>query len=297
MGSEGMDIAFTQVVNSRLADVGVNSGVSARAESSVTGACAFGGINGFPTGRGDYTAVASDTLNWIHGKHSVKFGGEYRRINNNNLAYSPGRVTFPNRAAFIDDKATAFTANPSNQASRIYANALGFFVTDSYRLKPNFMLSIGLRYDWNSTPTEGGNRFVVFDPLTSSLRQTNQPYNQSASNFEPRLGFSWDVFGRGKTVIRSAYALQTDQPKTSLVSGLASNPPFAFPVSFSPTAAIQSVSFSNAFALSGGSVAPASIAQNYKNAYVQSYNFNIQQKVASNLSVMIVYFGNKGTDL
>ncbi len=297
LGYNRIHITFTQLTNLQSADFGINSGVSAMPQISVTGAFAFGGINGFPTGRGDYTAVASDTLNWIHGKHSVKFGGEYRRINNNNFAYSPGRFTFPNIAAFIDDKATAFTANPSNQASRIYANALGFFVTDSYRLKPNFMLSIGLRYDWNSTPTEGGNRFVVFDPLTSSLRQTNQPYNQSARNFEPRLGFSWDVFGRGKTVIRSAYALQTDQPKTSLVSGLASNPPFAFPVSFSPTAAIQSVSFSNAFALSGGSVAPASIAQNYKNAYVQSYNFNIQQQVASNLSVMIGYFGNKGTDL
>src|SRR5260370_7890175 len=285
MGSEGMDIAFTQVVNSRLADVGVNSGVSAMQQISVTGAFAFGGINGFPTGRGDYTAVASDTLNWIHGKHSVKFGGEYRRINNNNFAYSPGRFTCANIAAFIDDKATAFTANPSNQASRIYANGLGFFLTDSERLKPTFMLSIGLRYDWNSTPTEGGNRFVVFDPLTISLRKPNQLYNQSARNFEPRLGFSWDVFGRGKTVIRSAYALQTDQPKTSLVSGLASNPPFAFPVSFSPTAAIQSVSFSNAFALSCGSVAPASIAQNYKNAYFHSYNFTIQMHSSSTLTV------------
>ena len=52
---------------------------------------ALGGINGFPTGRGDYTAVASDTLNWVHGRHSLKFGGEYRRINNN-FGYSPGRL-------------------------------------------------------------------------------------------------------------------------------------------------------------------------------------------------------------
>ncbi|HEX4593314.1 MAG TPA: carboxypeptidase regulatory-like domain-containing protein [Bryobacteraceae bacterium] len=297
LGYNRIHITFTQLTQLKAGDFGINNGTDLMPQIQVTGALAFGGINGFPSGRGDYTAVASDTLNWVHGKHSVKFGGEYRRINNNNFSYGPGLFTFPSITAFINDQATGFSGNPSNGSSRIYENALGFFIQDSYRLRPTFMLEIGMRYDWNSTPSEGGNRFVVFDPVADSLRQTSQPYNQSARNFEPRLGFSWDIFGHGKTVVRAAYALQTDQPKTSLVTALATNPPFAYPVSFAPTTSTPFVTFGNAFPLAGGAVSPNSIVQNYKNAYVQSYNFNIQQLLASNLSFMAGYFGNKGTDM
>jgi len=297
LGYNRIHITFTQLTKLKSSDFAINNGSDFMPQIQVSGALAFGGINGFPSGRGDYTAVASDTLSWVHGRHATKFGGEYRRINNNNFSYGPGLFTFANVTAFINDQATGFTANPSNGSSRIYENALGFFIQDSYKVRPNFMLDIGLRYDWNSTPTDGGNRFVVFDPVADSLHQTSQPYNQSAKNFEPRIGFSWDVFGHGKTVVRSAYALQTDQPKTSLVSGLTLNPPFAFPVSFAPTASTPYVTFSNAFPLAGGSVSPNSIVHNYKNAYVQSYNLNIQQLLAANFSVMAGYFGNKGTDL
>ena len=297
LGYNRIHITFTQLTNLKSSDFGINNGSDLMPQIQVTGAFALGGINGFPSGRGDYTAVASDTLSWVHGRHAVKFGGEYRRINNNNFSYGSGLFRFPSITAFINDQANSFNANPSNGSSRIYENALGFFIQDSYKLRPNFTIDVGMRYDWNSTPTEAGGRFVVFDPVSDSLVNTSEPYNQSALNFEPRIGFAWDVFGKGKTVIRSAYAIQTDQPKTSLVSALATNPPFAFPVSFAPTASTPYVTLSNAFPLAGGSVSPASVAQNYKNAYVQSYNFNIQQLLASNFSVMAGYFGNKGTDL
>ena len=297
LGYNRIHITFTQLTNLQSADFGINNGVPALPQISVTGAFSLGGINGFPSGRGDYTASFSDTMSWVHGRHSVKFGGEFRRVSNNNFTYSPGRFTFASVTAFLNDQANSFSANPSNQANRIFASALGLFISDNIKITPHFLMDIGMRYDWAGTPTEGGNRFVAFDPVTVSLRQTNQPYDQSARNFEPRLGFSWDALGQGKTVVRTAYALQTDQPKTGLVTGLASNPPNAFPVAFSPTAANPFATFTNAFTLAGGSVAPASVARNYKNAYVQSYNFNIQQQLSANVSLMVGYFGNKGTNM
>ena len=72
------------------------------------GTLEFGGNNGEPSFRGDYTAVLSDGLNWVHGKHSIKFGGEFRRNDNNNYSYTPGTFTFPTITAFINDQATAF---------------------------------------------------------------------------------------------------------------------------------------------------------------------------------------------
>ena len=257
----------------------------------------FGGVNGFPQGRGDYSAVASDTLSWTHGKHNFKFGGEYRRIDNNNFSYTPGTFTFASVNAFIADQATSFTANPSNGSSRIYVNSIGGFALDQWKISRTFMLDLGIRYDWYGTPTEAGGRFVVFNTANSTLQNVSQPYQQSARNFQPRVGFAWDPFQNGKTVIRSAYAIMTDQPVTGIVTALATNPPYAFPVSFAPTTAVPFVSLGNAFSLASGSVAPRSISPDYKDAYVQSYNFNVQQQFGNSWGVMLGYFGSKGTHL
>src|SRR5262249_36597463 len=160
---------------------------------TVTGAFAFGGINNFPQGRGDYSAAVSDTLRWVHGKHSLKFGGDYRRLNNNNFTLTPGTFTFPNITAFLTDQANAFTANPSNRSSRLYSNSIGAFVTDTWKITARLLLDLGLRYDWFGTPTEAETRLVAFDPATDSLIHIGQAggpdrvYNQSAKNFQPRV--------------------------------------------------------------------------------------------------------------
>ncbi len=149
---------------------GIKSGVNTFPQINIAGGTLeFGGNNGEPTFRGDYTAVLGDSLNWVRGKHTIKFGREFRRNDNNNYSYTPGTFTFPSITAFINEQANGFTANPSNRASRIFVNALGAFVQDSYKVLPNFLLELGLRYDWNGTPVEAENRFVVFDPLTASL--------------------------------------------------------------------------------------------------------------------------------
>ena len=54
----------------------------------------LGGPAGFPQGRGDTTAVVGDTLSYIRGKHSFKFGGEFRRFYNNNFNGDAGSLSF-----------------------------------------------------------------------------------------------------------------------------------------------------------------------------------------------------------
>lgn len=285
---------------------GIDSGVTAAIglpQITVSGAFAFGGISGFPQGRGDNVGVVSDTLTWIHGSHTFKMGGEFRRQNSDNFSYTPGTFTFPSVTAFLADQATSFTANTSNRSDRTYGNSLGAFVTDSWKASPGLTLSLGLRYDWYGTPTEAQNRFVVFDPASDTLQHVGQSagpgvaYGQSDLNFEPRLGLAWDPFHHGSTVFRAAYAIMTDQPTLGLVTGLAANPPYAFPISFAPSAAIPNVSFANAYNAAAGSVAPTSVAHSYKDAYFSEWNANVQQSLGSNYAVTVGYMGSKGTDL
>jgi outer membrane receptor protein involved in Fe transport len=283
----------------------IDSGVTAAIgipQISVTGAFEFGGISGFPQGRGDDVETFSDTLSWVHGNHVVKFGGEYRRQNTDNFSYTPGTFSFPSITAFLADQANSFSVTDSNRSNRTYGNSIGAFVTDTWKLRPTFTVTLGLRYDWYGTPTEAENRFVVFNPTTDSLNQVGQnggpsrAYQQSALNFEPRVGIVWDPFKNGKTVFRSGYAIMTDQPTLGLVSGLAGNPPNAFPVSYTPPSG-SFVTLENAFGLASGSVSPVSIAHNYHDAYVSEWNFQIQQQLGHSYALTASYVGSKGTDL
>ena len=260
----------------------------------------FGGPSGFPQGRGDYTAVLSDTLSWTRGAHNLKFGGEFRRFNGNSFTQSAGTLAFNTVTDFLNGNIATFTANPSTNPSRVFISALGFFVQDTWKIRPSLTFELGMRYDWNGTPVEAANRFVEFVPSTMQLvragQQIDRVYKQNARNFEPRVGLAYKPLANGKMVIRAAYAIQTDQPVANLVSPLASNPPFSNPVSFSGPGFVN---FGNAYtaAQAAGSLSPTTLNHDFRNSNVQSWNFNVQQDLPGEIGLMIGYFGNKGSNL
>lgn len=302
LGYNRIHITFqpNRLLNS--ATYGINNGVNAPiglAQIDVGGlALDFGGPSGFPQGRGDTTAVLSDTLNYLHGRHSWAIGGEVRRAYNDNFSLDTTIFRFASAAAFVSDSATSFTY-VGTSANRILYPAYGAFVEDSFKWRPNLTFQLGLRYDWNSDPTEASNRFVVFSPATVTLNQIGspgfgQPYQTSNKNFQPRLGFVWDPHSNGKLVIRSGYAILTDQPVTGIVTGLNSNPPFSTPLVSTATG----LSLMNAATLAGPSgLAPATINSNFKDPYVQSWNLNVEQEITPTLGLTIAYVGSKGTHL
>ncbi len=304
LGYNRIRITFSPNTPLNPADFGINGGITTAIglpQMTVRDiGLNFGGPSGFPQGRGDLTWVVSDTLNYVRGRHTFKFGSEFRRFSNNNFGGDTGTFAFNTVTDFINGNAASFTVNPSFTPNRIYTSALGFFAQDSYKFRPFLTLELGLRYDWNGTPVEAQDRFVIFDPVTRSLLRQgsgiDKVYNQNALNFEPRVGFAWDVFHNGKTVLRSAYAVQADQPVTNLVTGLAVNPPFSAPVAFNGPG---TVTFANAFtaAAAAGAFSLTSINHDFRNAYVQSWNFNIQKEITPSLGAMIGYFGSKGTHL
>jgi outer membrane receptor protein involved in Fe transport len=258
----------------------------------------FGSERTFPQGRGDTTFVFGDTLSYIHGRHTFKFGTEFRDFRNDNFNGDPGQITFNSVANFIAGNADSAANVVGNVANRINENALDFFAQDSWKLKPYLTLELGLRYAWNMTPSEAQNRFVNFIPNGlngSMLVPGSQPYGQNNKNFQPRVGFSWDLFHNGKTVLRAGYAFQVDQPITGFVTGLSSNPPFALPISVTNQTPIGGLNAQ--FTGTPAVISPTVIDPNFKNADTQSFNLNIQQEIDHNTSIMVGYFGAKGTHL
>jgi hypothetical protein len=210
-----------------------------------------------------------------------------------------GTFTFANVNTFIAGNASSFSVTLGDRSSAILQSALGMYVQDNFKLRPNLTLELGLRYDLNMTPNERFNRFVVFDPATRTLVQVgsnglDQVYKTNNKNFEPRVGFAWDPFKDGKTSVRAAYAILTDQPVTNVVTPLTSNPPLATPLAISS----GSITFANAATVAGLSgLAPNSVDSNFDNAYVQDWNLNIEREITPSLVASAGYFATKGTHL
>src|SRR6266446_927723 len=263
---------------------------------NVAGALGFGGPTGEPQGRGDTTGVLNDTLSWLKGRHSFAFGGEIRRAYNNNIAENVGSFTFTTLGNFLADKANSFTDQLGVGNDKILQPSYDVFAQDSFKWRPNFTINIGLRYAWNSSPSESVNHFTNFDPTTGTLVSSPQPYHTNNKNFQPRIGFAWDPFKDGKTSVRAAYAIMTQDPTTNIVTGLSSNPPFALPLSASSSS--NSITLENpSAAVAGVSLGPSAINPNFNDMYAQDWNLTIQRQITSTLGLEVAYVGLKATHL
>lgn len=259
----------------------------------------FGGFRNFPQGRGDTTFVWSDTLSWLNGKHDWRFGTEIRRFFNNNFNNDMGQFIFPNFAAFASGQPSQFQFNQGGTSSAIATGAFQFFAQDSYKLLPNLLIEMGIRYEINTTPSERFDRFVAFDAATGSLRRINSAgfdeLYDTNHNVMPRIGFAWDPFKKGKTSIRAGYGIFFDQPVTNSVTGLTTNAPFTNNLIIN-----NPPSFADPFQgtpAGGGPLAVNTINPNFRNSYTQNWNLNVQHEVIENLAVSVGYFGSKGTKL
>src|SRR6185369_3840165 len=99
---------------------------------------------------------------------------------------------------------------------------LAFFAQDSWKIRPNLTFNYGIRYDVELTdtiPTVGLTDPLTGITLTAAQMQAGQDalgvqqgFPRDTNNFAPRVGFAWDIGGKGKTVLRGAYGLFYDHP-------------------------------------------------------------------------------------
>ncbi len=106
--------------------------------------------------------------------------------------------------------------------SRSYAfQEYAFYIQDDWRIRPNLMLNLGVRYEIGAVPKEQNGLQAVLDPASqiSSSATTSgfkiMPgsnwYSRSLKDFAPRAGFAWDIFSTGRTVLRGSYGVFYDR--------------------------------------------------------------------------------------
>jgi hypothetical protein len=269
------------------------------------------------------------SMYWTHSRHNVQFGGDFRRQEGNYLTESNpyGLLTFTGAATRSSagvggsDLADFLLGIPDNSAIA-YGNADKYmrqsvsdaFVTDDFRVSPEFSMSIGVRWEYGAPVTELKGRLVNLDitpgftavaPVLGSDPRgplTGQSYPSSLvrpdySRPEPRIGIAWRPISGSSLLIRSGYDVTND---TSLYQQSAYAMAQQAPLSTSLNVANSS---GCAFNIGSPFSVPCSTSTadnfatdpNFKVGYVQTWNLAVQRDLPGSLQMIVTYTGIKGT--
>jgi hypothetical protein len=207
------------------------------------GFAGFGASDGINTGnkttRPAY--VANDLVTWVKGKHTWKFGGEYRNIGQNfhtdgNLSgsfwFDRGATQIrginsgnPIASFLLEQVASASAAFRTVSAWYMRADAFIWHVGDTWKATPKLTLNLGLRWDMFRPTAEKYNRLSFFDPIGANPAAGGRPgrlafagsdYGAASfgsrrpeetfkKGFGPRIGIAYAV--NDKTVVRTGYGI------------------------------------------------------------------------------------------
>jgi hypothetical protein len=283
----------------------------------------------------DGHAQASDSLTWILGKHSMKFGGQFvswfdnRYLTSNaalfgNYSFN-GQYTGNAYADFLLGLPSSVARLDPYQPQYNRFWDLAFFAQDDYKVTPKLTLSYGLRYEYNSPFTASDGNVYSFDLANGSVvvptshsetyfskyfptsipvitaSQAGVPASLREANklnFAPRFGFSYQLDNSGKTVVRGGWGLYYLHFSADLAAFLATGP-YSFSTTITNPASAPAYTLANPFALAGtaGSVTLNAIAPNLRVPYAMELNFSIERELARNLGLRVSFVQNNARQL
>jgi carboxypeptidase family protein len=288
--------------------------------------------------RGLTVGQINDTVSFITGRHNLKAGVDLRAQLRNNAQSGPISGSF--------DFSRGLTGNPQNTSgntgfglatfllgavsggsiSAPFSRADSFryyagFFQDDYHITSRLTLNLGVRYDVITPPTDRFDRYSNFNPTAtnpvtgspgvlqySGVDFGRQAYDTDFSNIGPRVGFAFDVFGDGKTVVRGGYGIfyfHTANYEYPDMQGFSVTTPFQ---------SVQGAAFP-VFQLSGGpsqiqqpagsSLGPLSFLgnnvtyfeRNRNTPTTQQWNLNLQRELPGQILLDAAYAGSHGTHL
>ena len=268
----------------------------------------------------------ADNITKVWGTHTVKAGFYWEHTANNQPTSSNanGQMQFATwggnsignaYADLLTGRISGYTETNKDVLLIMGFNTLDFFATDSWKVSRRLTVDYGMRFShlgpWNDA---NGNGLAVFNPakysdnpadvnkltgilwhgIDSSIPVSGAPSRSLFYN--PRVGFAWDIFGEGKTVIRGGYGIyrfHDDQNTQSGALGITQG-------SFGYTAP-SALLVSDIGKLSGGFIAPSGVTvlgiNDDQQQMTQNYSFTISQRAPWKSAFEISYVGNTSNHL
>jgi hypothetical protein len=264
------------------------------------------------------TYVYGDNISWQLGKHTLKFGGQALRYQQNRY-YSgndgalgqfgyTGAFTGDSWTDFLTDTAFSFGQGESivnRWGQRQWRDAL--FIQDDWKVMPNLTLNLGMRWEYDQALYEVNNKQANINIVTGAITYagvngaSRALYDPFWGGFMPRIGFAFspDRF-HDHFVIRGGYAITNFMEGTGANLRLTLNPPFF----------IDSSQLSNgvtAFSTQNGFPRPADPTvfsgnvrawqTNLKPALIQQFNLTTETQFGNDMSLVVAYLGQVGNHL
>jgi len=300
------------------------------------------------------TVSYGDTLSWVRGAHTLKFGFDFRNVGESGddnffsrrqvttdslfqFGFNPGLDNIPNGNEAIEDAALALwgfaiqdlnaeffdstgTRRPTNNKF-FRQHEYDWFVQDSWKVRRNLTLNLGLRYQLNGVPYEEHAQFsnLLQDPASFA---TGQPvvftvvgpgtgksiYNPDHSDIEPRIGLSWDPWGDGKTSVRAAFGIFHDRVFGNLFGNARGNPPFEQDYSTFAFDTINNALFGmNFFPFVAPTTTPSAsvpdgtalatavpLDVHFRNPTSNNWNLGVQRELPGGNVIDVTYVGSMG---
>ncbi|MEX2264334.1 MAG: carboxypeptidase regulatory-like domain-containing protein [Bryobacteraceae bacterium] len=238
-----------------------------------------------------------DTLSYVRGSHQLKFGTQIIRNQDNKALNFQRTVTFQTLDEFAIN--SPFSIGTLGQPRAGMRNTYyQFFVQDDIQVNRKLTVNAGLRYQYDTSPTESHGRIANFDPEAGQLDPVGTTLlNAPKTNFAPRIGLAYSPFGSSRTVIRAGFGLF----HANLNAAMAQNVPNNISQQGSSITRQQEpglVAFPfpviSSFAAVGNITA---LEKNWRAAYTEQWNLNLQQALGDQAVLQIAYIGNRGLHL
>ncbi len=279
----------------------------------------------------------SDAVTYSRGKHSLRLGAVFSDggVDYYRAGYGRGRVDFNTLSDFLTSSETDPTANNVHSWRLLYGNpgrnislkSFGLYVQDDYRITRRVALNLGLRYDVTYPIKDAKNQLANYVPSVGFVQVgqgISAPYQTNYRNVSPRIGAAWDIFGNGKTVLRSGFGMIYVQPsiRTFMFNGggLNLNPTGIIIdgtqgtgtiTSFLQSAADTSLinwnttgpifPVTNTSSNSCDASNPCSnffaVDRHIKTPYVLNWNLNLQEELSPTMVLQVAYVANHGVKL
>jgi hypothetical protein len=282
----------------------------------------LGADKGDPRQRVDTNWHMVQNVSWKRGKHDIKFGYEFRRTSvsqifnrtargtlsfTDSTGANPGLASLEN---FLAGTPTGGSQIAGNTNRNTFENSYAGYFQDSYRLKRNFTLNLGLRYDYFGIIQDKQDNFTNIDPTTGALILVGagRLYQPDYKNWAPRVSVAWDVMGTGKTVVRAGYGIFYDAYSQDLFEGhLPFNSSFdpgpeyngfgPNPISFASVTGATLTAGQPIYGFTSPMSDAFGVDQNIRTPYIQNFNLNLQQQLTRKMVFQIGYVGSNGHKL
>lgn len=238
-----------------------------------------------------------DNLAWIRGRHTIKLGGEIRRIHLNVGNGASTSVAFANLDAFLRNALNSVSVGGQLDTVGVRRTFHSVYLQDEIRFSPSLTLNLGLRYEQYTVSKDVYGRGRVFDigRCAGFCAPGTQWFFGDNDNLAPRLSLAWSPKALGgKTVIRTGYGRyfgpgQNDDV-TAAIDSLPEN--FSLTAADAPALSYPPTSFLSQLRSQGQT--PRSVQRDRKEPESHMWTLSVQQQLFKSMVGQIAYVGNVG---